>query len=580
MTTAPGPVKPKPAGPQPYVPEAWHRDHRIALAMIIGATVLTLITGFLGPSAVTLTLDTRGSLLPPWFLPEGASKPNEWLVSSMIWAVIIIGGVGLTIGLRALSRGWRPDHRKIFGLGAGLSLATILVPPMTSADILMYAAYGRLQITGRNPYDTTPAEIFRTVYDPVLTQIEPPWWDVPSVYGPITSWTQWAANILGGENMHDIVFWLQVFVVIPFLLAGAGMIIMARGDRTRQARTALLTVANPLLIWAVVASGHNESMSVMFAVGGLLLMRKSPFAAGIGIGLAGCAKLSIGLWGLAMLWAYRKESKKALLLCLGAVIPMALCYGLWQPTALIRVLNNTTYVSVGSWPDLVFRLMGLFALPPGVAKVALNLLCYAVMILVVWLLSRVLPWTAAPGLPRDANPRTDPLTVTLRTAVLLAVGWLATSTYTLSWYDLLAWMPLAILAPSKLDLLLILRGVPLSLAFVPGRDLPMGPELDFVATRVRENVSPVIQLAILVAIILWAIKRARPDVLPWLDRFSTKGARARAARVRAAKAQAAGAETGGAEAVREKPAAEAGPASNTAAVATPAAHPAPAPPPE
>ncbi|HLT61703.1 MAG TPA: polyprenol phosphomannose-dependent alpha 1,6 mannosyltransferase MptB [Microlunatus sp.] len=519
MSTTTGAARPRSAGATPYLPEAWHRDHRVGLGLIVGATVLTLITGFLGPSAVTLTLGPRDGFLPPWYLPDSWVEPNEWLVSSLIWAVIIIGGVGLTIALRALSRGWRPNHRKIFALGTGLSLATILVPVMTSADILMYAAYGRLQVTGRNPYDTTPAEIFRTLYDPVLKRIEPPWWDVPSVYGPITSWTQWAANMLGGENMHDIVFWLQVFCVAPFILAGAGMVLLARGDRTRQARTALLTVCNPLLIWAVVAAGHNEAMSVMFAVGGLLLMRRSAFGAGIGIGLAGCAKLSIGLWGLAMLWAYRKEPKKAALLCLGTLIPMGLCYGLWQPTALVKVLNNTSYVSVGSWPDLLFRLMGLFPGPPNLKKIILNIICYSVMILVVWLLSRVLPWTAAPGWPKDADPRTDPVTVTLRTAVLLAVGWLATSTYTLSWYDLIAWMPLAVLAPSKLDLLLILRGVALSLAFVPGRDLPMGPELDFVATRVRENISPVVQLMVLIAIILWAVRRARPDALPWLDRI-------------------------------------------------------------
>src|SRR5690606_31735571 len=150
-------------------------------------------------------------------------------------------------------------------------------------------------------------------------------------------------------------------------------------------------------IWAVVAAGHNEAMSVMFAVGGLLLMRRSAFGAGIGIGLAGCAKLSIGLWGLAMLWAYRKEPKKAALLCLGTLIPMGLCYGLWQPSALVRVLNNTRYVSVGSWPDLLFRLMGLFPGPPNLKRIILNIICYSVMILVVWLLSRVLPWTAAPG---------------------------------------------------------------------------------------------------------------------------------------------------------------------------------------
>ena len=35
---------------------------------IVGATALTLLAGFLGPSAVTLTLGPRDSYLPPWYL--------------------------------------------------------------------------------------------------------------------------------------------------------------------------------------------------------------------------------------------------------------------------------------------------------------------------------------------------------------------------------------------------------------------------------------------------------------------------------------------------------------------------------
>jgi hypothetical protein len=111
--------------------------------------------------------------------------------------------------------------KKLFALGTVLSLLTICVPPMTSADVLMYAAYGRLQAIGRDPYEITPAEVFRGQFDPVLRWTERPWQDTPSVYGPITSWTQLVANKLGGENMHDIVFWLQVFSVVPFILACA-----------------------------------------------------------------------------------------------------------------------------------------------------------------------------------------------------------------------------------------------------------------------------------------------------------------------------------------------------------------------
>ncbi len=183
-----------------YRPEIWHRHHQFALFGIIGATALTLLAGFLGPSAATLTLGPRDSYLPPWYLPAGVVKPNEWFVSIVIWAAIILGALGLWVGLRALADGWKPRYKRLFALGTVLSLLTICVPPMTSADVLMYAAYGRLQAIGRDPYEITPAEVFRGQFDPVLRWTERPWQDTPSVYGPITSWTQLLANKLGARE--------------------------------------------------------------------------------------------------------------------------------------------------------------------------------------------------------------------------------------------------------------------------------------------------------------------------------------------------------------------------------------------
>jgi alpha-1,6-mannosyltransferase len=503
----------KPPKP-PYRPGVWHRNHRFALFGVVGATALTLLVGFLGPSAVTLTLGPRDSYLPPWYLPAGVVKPNEWFVSLLIWAAILLGALGLWVGLRALADGWKPKFKKLFALGAVLSLLTICVPPMTSADVLMYAAYGRLQAIGRDPYDITAAEVFRGQFDPVLRWTERPWQDTPSVYGPITSWTQLTANKLGGENMHDIVFWLQLFSVVPFILACAGVLLLARGDTRRQGRVALLTIANPLLIWAVVAGAHNESLAVMFAVGGMLFMRKNPFVAGLGIGLAGCAKVSIGLWGLAMLWAYRREPKKALLLCLGTAVPMGLAYVLWQPTAFLQALRNGGYVSVGSWANPLYRLLDVF-LTGFQAKVIVGVISYIGLIVIAWMLFRVVPWTPAPGLDRNADLRQDPLTIALRTGLVLSVAWLITSMYTLSWYDLLAWMPLAVLAASKLDKIMLIRGAALSLAYVPGRAIDVGPVLDVTATRMRDTVSPIIQMTMLLAVILWWRQPDRPELFPF-----------------------------------------------------------------
>jgi hypothetical protein len=356
--------------------------------------------------------------------------------------------------------------------------------------------------------------VFRGQFDPVLRWTERPWQDTPSVYGPITSWTQLVANKLGGENMHDIVFWLQVSALVPFILACAGVVMLAHGDPRRQGRAALLTIANPLLIWAVVAGAHNEALAVMFAVAGLLFMRKSPFVAGLGIGLAGCAKVSIGLWGLAMLWAYRREPKKALLLCLGTAVPMGLAYVVWQPTAFFQSLRNGGYVSVGSWANPLYRLLDVF-MTGFHAKAIVGVISYIGLIVIGWMLSRVVPWTPAPGLDKGADLRRDPLTIALRTALVLSVAWLITSMYTLSWYDLLAWMPLAVLAATKLDQIMVIRGAALSVAYVPGRAIDMGPALDFTATRIRDTASPIIQMAMLLAVILWWRQPDRPELFPF-----------------------------------------------------------------
>ena len=66
----------KPPKPR-YRPGIWHRNHRFALFGIVGATALTLLVGFLGPSAVTLTLGPRHSYLPPWYLPAGVDQAQR-----------------------------------------------------------------------------------------------------------------------------------------------------------------------------------------------------------------------------------------------------------------------------------------------------------------------------------------------------------------------------------------------------------------------------------------------------------------------------------------------------------------------
>lgn len=486
---------------------SWTRDGHLGVWLIVASCLTTIVVAFLGPSTVTLNVGpANGSLLPPYFIPtdwgERVGLPlPEWVVVPALWIGITVGAIGLVIAWRAVTDGWRPRIHRMFYLGVGLSLATAAVPPLTSADVLMYAAYGRLQRQGLDPYSITPAEIFRQTFDPVLVWTERPWQDTPSVYGPIASATQWLANVLGGDSMHDVVFWLQLIHVVAFIVICAVMIKLAHGDAALQTRSVLFTILNPLLIWSVVAGGHNEALTLVFAIVGLFFMRRSAFVTGIFIGLAGTVKVSLVFYGLAMVWGYRHDWRKALALCIGAVIPIAVLYGLFAPQALFAAARNTGYVSGGSWAPWVDTALS-WVLPADVARQLTGLLGWSGMLVIGWMLSRVLPWSPVPGARLPAQR--DPLTITVRTAVILCTAWLVTSPYTLSWYDLIAWAPLALLVPTRLDWLLVLRGAALSVAYVTGRTVGFSDLMvDVVSFAVRDVVCSAVQWFVLIAIVQW-----------------------------------------------------------------------------
>ena len=481
---------------------AWTSDHRFGLAMIAASCLVSVAVALSGPSVVTLKLGPRIDLLPPWYLPVSWLSLGEWVVVPLLWAGLVVGSVGLWVSWRAVNAGWRPNHRRLFVLGAGLSTISSLVPPLTSADVLMYAAYGRLQVLGLNPYDITPAEIFRQTYDPVLVWTETPWTDTPSVYGPLASFSQWLAATLGGENMHNIVFWLQLFTLVAFLVSAAAAVRLAHTDPKLQTRVVLFTVANPLMIWGVLTGAHNESLSVVFALLGLLFYRKYPWAAGIGIGLAGTVKVSMVLYGIAMCWGYRRDWRRLLQLIGGASVPLLLAYGLWMPNALLAAERNTGYISPGAW-----GLWGLWALTPIIgdpaARQVVTTLGWVLLVVFAWMLSRLLPWRLVPGEYHTADPKLDPLTITVRTIVVLCAAWLITSPWQFVWYDLIVWVPLGLLSSSRLDPTMIWRGAWLSIAWVTGRALQFGPGMQVVEKFLRENINVAAQYAVLVAIVWW-----------------------------------------------------------------------------
>ncbi|MGW7683314.1 DUF2029 domain-containing protein [Kribbella sp. NPDC054772] len=475
---------------------------RRAVALYLACTALIVAVGLLGPSVVVLTLTGRHSWLPSyWF----TTKPNDWLVSVMIYVAILLGGYGVYLATKALKHGWAPRIDRLIALGIGTTAAVTLVPPMASGDVLIYAAYGRIMSLGGDPYTASPADTIRLGYDPVIAATERPWQGARSVYGPIATWIQWLSSVIGGNSAQLTVWMLQLSVAISLVVTGLLLLKLVGKDLPARRRVIMLSLANPLLLWAVLAGAHNDAIAVMFAVIALVLFRRHVFLAGIMLGVAGCTKLSIGLVGVAMLWALRADRRKCIWFCGGGALAMGGLYAIVGLQAFQQARSQTSFISTGTPHKVLLSFFTLF-LPNGLVRTVLAILAWVGLIVVAILLTQVMPKSLVPQTHPD-----DPTPAAIRYTAIYAIAWVLTAMYSLPWYDVIAWVALAAVAASKVDGLMVVRTTMLAIAYVPGRDpnarqvaASLSDSLEFFSARLRDTICPAIELGVLIALIVWA----------------------------------------------------------------------------
>ncbi|MFI5691713.1 DUF2029 domain-containing protein [Kribbella sp. NPDC051586] len=475
---------------------------RRAVALYLVSTALIVAVGLLGPSVVVLTLTGRHPWLPSYWFDAHA---NDWLVSVMIYVAIALGGYGVFLATKALRHGWAPRVDRLIALGIGTTAAITLVPPMASGDVLIYAAYGRIMALGGDPYTASPADTIRLGYDPVIAATERPWQGARSVYGPIATWIQWLSSLIGGNSAQLTVWMLQLSVGISLVVTGLLLVKLVGKDLPARRRVIMLGLANPLILWSVLAGAHNDAIAVMFAVIALVLFRRHVFLAGILIGVAGCTKLSIGLVGIAMLWALRADRRKAAFFCGGGAIAMGGLYAIVGLQAFQQARSQTSFISTGTPHKVLLSFFTLF-LPNGLVRTVLAILAWVGLIMVAILLTQVFPKSLVPQTHPD-----DPTPAAIRYTAIYAIAWVLTAMYSLPWYDVIAWVALAAVAASKVDGLMVVRTTMLAIAYVPGRDpnarqvaASLSDSLEFFSARLRDTLCPAIELAVLIGLIVWA----------------------------------------------------------------------------
>jgi hypothetical protein len=328
------------------------RAGQLGLALSAASIALTFAVAVLGPSVMEPALPGRPGQ-PPWAFAAG---PSPYLVVAMAAVALAAGTAGLGLTMSAARRGWSIPPRLILTAGILLAAALALVPPFGSSDHLSYAAYGRMVITGHDPYTTTPAALAR-LGDPVARAVQD-WRNSPSDYGSLATAGQALASLIGGTSARLTVFVLSLLNVTAFGVTGLLLHRLARGDRARQLRAGLLWTANPLLLQVLVAGAHVDSQAIVCCVAALAV-----FALRISNGSrpASPARLALAAVGAGALIGLGFAVKPTMVL-VGAGLAIACAVG-WRRRQLSQQRDRPE-VAVGgppSWREPALLLGGLAA---------------------------------------------------------------------------------------------------------------------------------------------------------------------------------------------------------------------------
>jgi hypothetical protein len=517
------------------------RAGQLGLTGIAVSVGLTVAVAVAGPSVLEPVLPGRAGQ-PPWAF---AAHPSPYLAVGLTAAALAAGALGLVLALRAVRGGWSVPARAVLAAGLLAAVVLTLVPPFGSSDQLSYAAYGRMLVTGHNPYTTTPAQL-AALGDPVARAVQD-WFNTPSVYGPLATGVQGLAALIGGISARLTVFVLGLANLAAF--AGTALLLhrMTRRDPARQLRAALLWAANPLLLQLLIAGAHIDGQAVFFAVAAVAVFtgcsggpsRRASTApslyraalAGVLVGLGFAVKVSDVLVGVGLAVALvlrprpagRRTGPALAGLAAGFAATAGAALAVGGPDMWHQLSRESDLVSIGS-PWRVIR-SGVHLVVAGTAATdIIKAGAVALAVLLAELLVRGLPGVAVPGAGgavrgasvADRGPGGAVRGAGVAFAVVLA--WLFAWPYVLPWYDALAWALLPLLAVSTAAAngagwLLLARTTALGFGYLPARQadtvLPRG--LSWLQPVVRHGVTPAVLAAATVWLAVLMVRSRSPE---------------------------------------------------------------------
>jgi hypothetical protein len=507
----------------------------VGLIAIGASIVCTFAVAVAGPSVMEPVLPGRAGQ-PPWSL---GLHPSAYLVVPLTVAGLAAGTLGLVLVLRASRDGWSVPARAVLIAGLLAAAALTLVPPFGSSDHLSYAAYGRMLVTGHNPYTTTPAQL-AALGDPVARAVQD-WSGSPSVYGPLATAIQALASLAGGTSVRLTVFVLGVANLIAFGVTALLLHRMTRDSPVRQLRAAVLWAANPLLLQVLVAGAHVDSQAVVFGVAAVAVVLRpwksagpggtvtggvgvaQAAAAGILVGLGFAVKVTVALVGLGLAIGFvlrlRGQWRRlaGLLAALGGgfAVTAGAAVALGGSAMLKQSSRASDMVSIGS-PWRVIRTIVQLVVKGAPATDIVKFGAIALAVVLAVLIIRGLPGIL-PGRDLDTGEEGGPGYAAAGAAFALVLAWLFAWPYVLPWYDALGWALLPLIPMVSVPVVdgicwaLLARTAALGFGYLPARatDVTMPRGLTWLQPVIRHGVTPAVLTAATVWLVVLMVRSGR-----------------------------------------------------------------------
>lgn len=297
------------------------------------ATVFVSLLLFIGSGLLRkswfpprLTLPHNGF---PWEITQEVSYK---IIIPAVWLAAVLAFLGIAGAMIALRRGLPVPWRTLI-VGALIAVAVLTVlPPVGSTDVLDYAVYGHIVALGKSPYVFTPAQYRDLMHLKYAVPVD--WVHDPSVYGPLATAQEFLMAKIAGSSLARTVFWLKLFNAVVYGAVAYAADRIFRHDRSNRIRAHLLWTANPLVIWNIIAAGHNDVLAAAVGVTGLLIADRwvtgrplvRGLLAGVCVGAAADIKIDYVLFALALAWAMRGKLRELSAAAVGVILVLVPSY--------------------------------------------------------------------------------------------------------------------------------------------------------------------------------------------------------------------------------------------------------------